>query len=237
MKRPNNLQGKSPTESLDFSTVLAGCIHDVKNSLGILINRIAEVSAALGDGKHKIALEQLQYQGKRINNHLVQLLVLYRIDQARYFANISEIGIRDFLADTLDPYIPMFTNKNIAVSICCSDDLYWYIDSDLMQGVLVNIMNNLYIYAQSKIEIAAWEENQTFILQIKDDGPGYPDAIFCMSMRNAQKRFSFKSSSTGLGLFFSEIAAEMHRNNGKKGYITISNDGINGGGCFSIVLP
>src|SRR5690606_364330 len=109
--------------------------------------------------------------------------------------------------------------------------------SDLMQGVLVNIMNNLYIYAQSKIEIAAWEENQTLILQIKDDGPGYPDAIFGMPMRNAQKRFSFKSSSTGLGLFFSEIAAEMHRNNGKKGYITISNDGINGGGCFSIVLP
>ena len=60
MKRRNSLQGKSPTESLDFSTVLAGCIHDVKNSLGILINRIAEVSAALGDGKHKIELEQLQ---------------------------------------------------------------------------------------------------------------------------------------------------------------------------------
>lgn len=237
MKRHNNPEAKLSAKSMDFSTVLAGCIHDVKNSLSILINRLAEVSAAIGDCENKIALEQLQYQGKRINNHLVQLLVLYRIDQAQYFANIGEIGIRDFLADTLDPYIPMFTNKNITVSLCCNDDLYWYIDSDLLHGVLVNIMNNLYIYAESKIEIAAWQENQTFILQIKDDGPGYPEEMFDVSTRDAQKRFSFKSSSTGLGLFFSEMAAEMHQNNGKTGYITMSNDGIDGGGCFSIMLP
>jgi K+-sensing histidine kinase KdpD len=237
MKRHNNPEAKLSAKSMDFSTILAGCIHDVKNSLSILINRLAEVSAAIGDCDNKIALEQLQYQGKRINNHLVQLLVLYRIDQAQYFANIGEIGIRDFLADTLDPYIPMFTNKNITVSLCCNDDLYWYIDSDLLHGVLVNIMNNLYIYAESKIEIAAWQENQTFILQIKDDGPGYPEEMFDVSTRDAQKRFSFKSSSTGLGLFFSEMVAEMHQNNGKTGYITMSNDGIDGGGCFSIVLP
>lgn len=237
MKRHNNPEAKLSAKSMDFSTVLAGCIHDVKNSLSILINRLAEVSAAIGDCENKIALEQLQYQGKRINNHLVQLLVLYRIDQAQYFANIGEIGIRDFLADTLDPYIPMFTNKNVTVSLCCNDDLYWYIDSDLLHGVLVNIMNNLYIYAESKIEIAAWQENQTFILQIKDDGPGYPEEMFDVSTRDAQKRFSFKSSSTGLGLFFSEMAAEMHQNNGRTGYITMSNDGIDGGGCFSIMLP
>jgi len=237
MKRHNNPEAKLSAKSMDFSTILAGCIHDVKNSLSILINRLAEVSAAIRDCDNKIALEQLQYQGKRINNHLVQLLVLYRIDQAQYFANIGEIGIRDFLADTIDPYIPMFTNKNITVSLCCNDDLYWYIDSDLLHGVLVNIMNNLYIYAESKIEIAAWQENQTFILQIKDDGPGYPEEMSDVSTRDAQKRFSFKSSSTGLGLFFSEMAAEMHQNNGKTGYITMSNDGIDGGGCFSIVLP
>lgn len=237
MKQRNNPEEKLSTKSMDFSIVLAGCIHDVKNSLSILINRVAEVSAAIEDGENRLALEQLQYQGKRINSHLIQLLVLYRIDQAQYFANISETGIRDLIADTLDPYIPMFTNKNITVSVCCSDDLYWYIDSDLIQGVLVNIMNNLYIYAESRIEIAAWQENQTFVLQIKDDGPGYPDEVFDVSMRDAQKRFSFKSSNTGLGLFFSEMAAEMHQNSGKKGYITMSNDGIDGGGCFSIVLP
>ncbi|MDC8445407.1 MAG: HAMP domain-containing histidine kinase [Nitrosomonas sp.] len=237
MKQRNNPEEKLSTKSMDFSIVLAGCIHDVKNSLSILINRVAEVSTAIEDGENRLALEQLQYQGERINNHLIQLLVLYRIDQAQYFANISEIGIRDLIADTLDPYIPMFANKNIMVSVRCSDDLYWYIDSDLIRGVLVNIMNNLYIYAESRIEIAAWQENQTFILQIKDDGPGYPDEVFDVSMRGAQKRFSFKSSNTGLGLFFSEMAAEMHQNNGKKGYITMSNDGIDGGGCFSIVLP
>ncbi len=237
MKQHNHSLDQSPIKSMDFSTVLAGCIHDMKNSLSILINKIDEISATVEDSKNRCELEQLQYQGKRINNHLIQLLVLYRINQAQYFAHIRETGIRDFLADALDPYMPLFTKNNISVSVQCDDDLHWYLDSDLIHGVLANIMNNLYVYAKSKVAIAAWQENQNFVLQIKDDGLGYPAEMFLMSAHDVQKRFSFKSSNTGLGLYFSRVAAEMHQNNGKKGYITISNDGIDGGGCFSIVLP
>jgi len=131
----------------------------------------------------------------------------------------------------------MFAQKDIQISVHCDDDLYWYIDTDLIQGVLANIMNNLYIYAKSRIEVVARVEEGAFVLQIKDDGSGYPDDMFLTPTCSSQKRFSFKSSNTGLGLYFSEISAEMHQNNGQKGYITTSNDGIDGGGCFSIVLP
>ena len=237
MKQHKKTVDSSPIRSVDFSTVLASCIHDMKNSLSILLNKIDEIEAETVDAKNKSELEQLQYQGKRINNHLIQLLVLYRINQSQYFANINETGIRDFLDDALEPYISMFKHRNISVSIQCDDDLYWYIDSDLIQGVLANIMNNLYIYAKTEMVVIARIENQRFILQIKDDGQGYPDEMFLTPTCSTQRRFRFKSSSTGLGLYFSEIAAEMHQNNGEKGYITTSNDGINGGGCFSIVLP
>lgn len=234
----NKALGKSASiKSVDFSTILAGCIHDMKNSLSILLNKIDEISPAIQDDQNKTELEQLQYQGRRINNHLMQLLVLYRINQTQYFANINEACIKDFLDDMLDPYLPMFAQKDIAVSVCCDADLYWHIDSDLMRGVLANILNNLYIYANANVEIRAWEENQAFILQIRDDGPGYPDDMFLPSTRAPQKRFNFKSSNTGLGLYFSEVAAEMHQHQGRKGYITTRNDGINGGGCFAIVLP
>jgi K+-sensing histidine kinase KdpD len=115
--------------------------------------------------------------------------------------------------------------------------LYWYIDSDLINGAVTNIMNNLYTYAKSAIEITVRVENNSLILQIKDDGHGYPEEMLRSQSRNQQENFSFKSSNTGLGLYFSGIAAGMHQNNGRSGFISISNDGINGGGCLSIVLP
>lgn len=225
------------TKTIDFSTILASSVHDVKNSLTLLINKIDEISANTVDEQSKAELEQLQYHGKRISCHLIQLLVLYRINQTRYFTNITETAIKDFLNDALDLYFPLFAHKNISVTINCADELYWYIDRELVNGVVTNIMNNLYTYAKSAIEITARIENKSFILQIKDDGQGYPEEMLHVQSCHQQESFSFKSSSTGLGLYFSRIAAEMHQNNGRSGYTTIGNDGINGGGCFSIILP
>ena len=224
-------------KTIDFSTILASSVHDVKNSLTLLINKIDEISAITADKKNKSELEQLQYHGKRISSHLIQLLVLYRIEQAHYFANITETGIKDFLNESLELYFPLFAQKNISITIQCADELYWYIDRELINGAITNIMNNLYAHAQSAIEITAYTENNRFVLQIKDDGNGYPEEVLHSRTSGQQKNFSFTSSNTGLGLYFSEIAAEMHQNNGKSGAITISNEGISGGGCISIDLP
>lgn len=224
-------------KTIDFSTILASSVHDVKNSLTLLINKIDEISAITADEHNKAELEQLQYHGKRISSHLVQLLVLYRINQTRYFTNITETEIKDFLNDALNPYLLLFAHKNISVTLQCADELYWYIDRELINGVVTNIMNNLHTYAKSAIEITARTENKSLVLQIKDDGQGYPEEMLRAQLYNQQENFSFKSCNTGLGLYFSRIAAEMHQNNGRSGYTTISNDGINGGGCFSIILP
>lgn len=224
-------------KTINFSTVLASAVHDIKNALNILINNIDAISNTTVNAENKTELEQLQYQGKRINNHLIQLLVLYRINQSQYFPNLMETGIKEFLDDATDQYTSLFALKNITLTVDCADDLYWYIDCDLINGVLTNIMNNLYMHAKSKIEISARLESNTLILQIKDDGPGFSDEMMLTPFCSQQKKFNFNSSSTGLGLYFSSIAAEMHQNNGKSGYISTSNDGLNGGGCFSIMLP
>jgi len=224
-------------KTIDFSTILASSIHDVKNSLNILINKIDEISHKTVDNENRAELEQLQYQGKCINGHLIRLLVLYRINQSQYFANITETGINDFLDEALDQYRPLLAHKNISLTVNCADELYWFIDRDLINGVITNIMNNLYTHAKSTIEIDARQKNKSLILQIKDDGPGYSEEILLAPSCTQRKNFSFNSNNTGLGLYFSGIAAEMHQNNNKSGYITTNNEGINGGGCFSIILP
>jgi hypothetical protein len=52
-----------------------------------------------------------------------------------------------------------------------------------------------------------------------------------------QNNISFDNSNTGLGLYFSKLVAEIHKNKGRHGYINTTNEGIDGGGCFAIYLP
>jgi signal transduction histidine kinase len=65
---------------LDFSFVLASSVHDMKNSLGMLLGSLEEIideSTTDSDAqKHRFSI--LQYEATRINTELVQLLSIYR---------------------------------------------------------------------------------------------------------------------------------------------------------------
>jgi len=222
--------------SIDFSALLASRVHDIKNTLGYLINQIDTIGRTTTDEKSRTELEHLQFQSKSINTHLIQLLVLYRIDQSQYFPHTVDTEIKSFLEESIEPYYQLFAQKQIVSKIYCEKDLYWHLDCDLMNGALGNILHNLYQYAQSRVEIIAKKVHQSLIIQIKDDGPGYPEEIL-LSSGQQQKKFSFASASTGLGLYFVEIAAKLHQHNGNEGHIVITNEGIDGGGCITIKLP
>ncbi len=227
---------KHDIQSLDFSTILASSIHDMKNSLSMLLNKIDEISIQNIPQQQTIDFDQLKYQGKRVNDHMIQLLVLYRINKTQYFTNINELNIQDFLEEILSQHEPLLEHHGIELTMESDDNLFWYIDRDLISSVITNIMNNLYVYTKSKILVQAIKENNLLLIKIKDDGPGYPEEMLA-SATNQKPEFDCKSGSTGLGLYFASVAADMHRNKGENGYITTTNDGINNGGCFSIYIP
>jgi len=120
--------------------------------------------------------------------------------------------------------------------MACDDDLYWFFDRDLITGVISNVINNLYKYTKDKLHISAVKEQGYLVIKIRDNGPGYPENMLISNDEN-QKSISFDKASTGLGLYFSRLVAELHKNKGRNGFISTTNDGIDGGGCFSIYLP
>ena len=226
------------TQGLDYSTILASSVHDMKNSLSLLLGSLEQVSQQCPPGtcNSSTQFSQLQYEGKRVNDHLVQWLALYRIDKSQYFVNITENDVTDFLDEIILEHQDMLAYRNISFGIDCEDDFYWFFDRDLLAGVMTNIINNLYVYSEDKMQIQARTDKGYLVIHIKDNGKGYPDDMLCCTGQQ-QKGISFSSGSTGLGLYFAARAAEMHKNKSKRGFISISNDGIDNGGCFSIYLP
>ncbi len=222
----------------DYSALLASSIHEVKNSLNMLLNSIEHVVTTYNEDNcpaYKV-FSQIQYESKRVNDDLVELLAIYRIKNNQYVVNIDEYSVSDFLTENIGQHEAMILNRKIEYDIACDDALMWFFDRDLLTGVISNVINNLYKYTKDKLRISARQEQDYLVIMIKDNGPGYPDNMLIDNDEN-KKTINFDEASTGLGLYFSRLVAEVHKNKGRQGYISTTNDGIDGGGCFSIYLP
>ena len=161
---------------LDYSTLLASSIHEVKNSLNMLLNSIDEVLLTSNENdRSKKIFSQIQYEGKRVNDDLVGLLAIYRIKNEQYTPNIDNYCVLDFIEENLLQHEVMIRYRKIEKEIICEPDLCWCFDRDLISGVLSNIINNLYKYTNNKLHISVETENKYLVIRIKDNGDGYPD--------------------------------------------------------------
>ncbi|MBI4683510.1 MAG: HAMP domain-containing histidine kinase [Nitrospirae bacterium] len=223
---------------IDFPAVLASSVHDMKNSLGMVLNTLDEVTGNCTPENcpsHAL-LSQMQYEAARVNNNLIQLLTLYKMDEDQLSINISQYSASEIMEESVLQNKPLLDVKGIRIFTECPDDLSWFFDRNLISGVINNVLNNAFRYVREKIKIRAAENNGWFIISIQDDGKGYPDELLGTGPKTG-RGVSFKTGSTGLGLFFASMVAMAHKNKGREGFISISNGGEYGGGCFTINLP
>ncbi|MFT5395819.1 MAG: K+-sensing histidine kinase KdpD [Gammaproteobacteria bacterium] len=93
----------------DYSTLLASSIHEVKNSLNMLLNSIDQVVTKYDEETCPAykKFSQIQYESKRVNDDLVELLAIYRIRNNQYSANIDEYSLSDFLHENIGQHEAM----------------------------------------------------------------------------------------------------------------------------------
>lgn len=229
-------RSESGTEGLNFSTVMASAVHDMKNSLGMLLHSLDELRHDIPDTvESSPRFNTLRYEAERVHGDLVQLLGLYRLDQNTLSAHIEEHFLPDYLEAQIARHIPLLEGHGLAHEVVC-DPVSGYFDADLLAGVINNIVNNAIRYTRSRIRITA-EENEGFlVIRVADDGSGYPDTLLETS-GSSQAPIDFQSGSTRLGLYFAEAVARLHRDSDRVGEIRILNGGSLGGGIFEIWLP
>jgi signal transduction histidine kinase len=227
-------------DDISFTDFIASTIHDMKNSLNVQITELEKVAAqchAHGDQQTYNDLGRVIYQSSRMNANLIQLLSLYKLGRSIYPIDISEHAIAEVLEDGILQSRSIMEFKGVTVSVDCDPSLYWYIDRDLVTGVLTNALNNAYQYTKDRIRVAAQVVNGCLELRIEDNGTGYPAHMLLQEGITSAKGINFLSGSTGLGFYFSTRVAQMHRNGERTGTLTTENGGALGGGCFVLRLP
>ena len=222
----------------DFSLIIASAVHDMKNSLSMLLHSVDQMCDELPDDwKQKNNTTTVKYEAERVNSYLIQLLGLYRLQNKMLTLHIDEYFLSDILEEQVAHYAPMLTDKKIKLSISADDSFAWYFDREIVMGVLNNALNNASRYTKSAIKVIAKEEDGYLVIEIHDDGNGYPALLLDSAPGEILNNINFQTGSTSLGIYFAEMVTRLHTQGDRKGSIKLSNGGSLGGGVFSIYLP
>jgi len=222
---------------MEFSDALASAIHDIKNSLGMVLHTVEELTA---DPDGKLAGDPraiaMQLEARRASSHLIQLLTLYKLEKERFVPNILEHDVDDFLDDLVVEHKSLAAARGIGLEYDCATGLCGYFDQDLIRGVLNDAIGNAERYTKSRIMLVANQQNGYLVISVEDDGVGFPRAMLELQHALEGGR-SFGTGRTNLGLYFSHQVARAHKDGERIGMIRLDNRCHLEGGCFSIWLP
>lgn len=224
--------------ALDFSMVLASSVHDMKNSIGMLVASLEEViyEAPAENPRQKKRFNTLHYEASRINSELVQLLTIYRMEHEFLPVRIDQHYLIDVLEDQVARNDMLVESGDIGLKVLCADDLNWYCDGDLIGSVIHNVLVNCIRYTKSQIILSAQVVDDTLCISIEDNGSGYPEHMLRKPAGMVEVP-DLDSDGTHLGLYFAEKIAAMHTQKNRHGYIRLENGGSLGGGIFKLVIP
>ncbi|MCU0074674.1 HAMP domain-containing histidine kinase [Pseudomonas koreensis] len=225
-------------QALDFSTVIASTVHDMKNSLAMLMQAHSQWLARLPEAQRQ-GTEQgvIDFEFAHLNGMLVQLLGLYKLGVNQMPLQPAYHELDDFIEAQLAAHQEVFASRGI-IATYEVDPLspLGFFDRELIASVLGNCINNAIRYARESLLITVSDEAGQLVLSINDDGDGYP-AEMLERQADYVQGINHSSGSTGLGLYFAGRIAGLHQRNGVGGRTEIRNGGPLGGGVFSIYLP
>ena len=219
----------------DISAFLASAIHDMKNSISVLMNFLEDNLAALDPTARKKAAPML-YEVKRVNINLIQMLSIYKVGNNFYPFDLTENAIDEFVNELVAHNKALLDYMGIDLALDYDPDLVWYFDHELVSGVILQALNNAANYTKGKLKLSLNEVGGELEIRVEDNGSGYPASVI-EAGDAVSKGVNFASGSTGLGLYFAAMVAKLHKNRGKAGSMALENGGEYGGGCFVLRLP
>lgn len=222
----------------DLSFFLASSVHDMKNSLSMLSGQMEKYLCELSPETFAgyADLSQMLYETKRVNHNLIQLLALYKLGKHLYPFDSRPFLLSDFVHEMAAQCRPLLVSRQIELETSCPDDLIWYFDEELVNGVIGQAINNASQYTRDRIRLAVDHVAGMLEIRVEDNGNGYPPSMLHAG-ESELRGINFGSGSTGLGLYFGRTVAAMHKNKGRHGLLRLENGGSYGGGCCILQLP
>lgn len=189
-------------------------VHDMKSPLAT----IAGYLALLEDHEVKLSTNGLNFiaEARRSIGRLIEtvnsMLLISRLEAGELRLDRSECDLQDLTRSILADFEPLLGARQWAVDASSTAAIV-YADPTLISRVIQNLVENAIRFtpADGSVRISLSDSSESVRFAITDTGPGIPtehqSKIFEKfgQVENVDAR-----AGTGLGLFFCEMAVELH---------------------------
>ena len=223
----------------DRKDLVAGISHDLRTPLTTIKGYVKGLKDGVANTPEKSErYHDIIYNKACDMDMLVDKLFLFsKLDTGKFPFHFEKVYCNEFLRSFFKSALDEFERKglNLVYENNCNDNILINIDSEEINRVLMNILENSVKYKTrdyGNVNITVNKQGDTIVLRIKDDGPGVLEEnlsrLFVSFYRGDAARTN-PSEGSGLGLSISEHIVKAH-----DGKITAENmDGL----VITITLP
>ena len=210
--------------------------HELRTPLTAINGWAETLSADPGANieQTKRGLGIIMKESRRLTTMVEELLEFTKMQDGRFTLRVESVDLAGELEDAVYTYFELFRQEGIEVCYTGPDDDIPPIaaDSERMKQVFCNVLDNAAKHGGSgkRIDVSAAREGASFVIRVRDYGPGIPEAELPFVKQKFYKGSS-KARGSGIGLAVCDEIVHLHG-----GTFDIANaDG--GGAVVTIVLP
>lgn len=214
---------KTLEEKEKISKAKSNFISSVSHELRTPLTSIKGFSSLLVAEKFGRLPPQARERLKKIDDNVNKLVAMVntlldisRIESRKIEVNIATYDLNKLIYDTTDFLMPQIQEKDIVLTVDISPSFYVYMDKNLIERVLINLINNAIKFTpqKGKIAVKCMRGDSKAIVSVKDTGYGIPkddlERIFEEFYRVNQPMHR-EVKGTGLGLSLVKRIIDIHK--------------------------
>ena len=212
--------------------LMSNIAHELRTPLTIMKTQIEALSDGIITDREK-ALKNLDSEMERLIK-LVKGIEDVTTAEASFFRKLEETdcNLKEFLSGIADEMRPLFTEKNLSLTVREGKDLSVTVDAEKLETIVRNLLSNALKFTEKGgVSIRYGKDLKKFFIEIQDTGTGISEDSIPLVFNRFYK--GQKSTIQGLGL---GLAIVKELTDIMQGEITVkSRPGE--GSIFTIFLP
>ncbi len=219
-----------------FFSILA---HNLKNPFWALLGlnkMLDEDYSELSDSEKREIIIRMGSSIENVYKLFEDLLSWAKTQQSAIKPVKENLNAAELIYTSVKPYELRAKEKNVNILVNTDENISFYADRFMLETIIGNFVDNAIKFSKenSNVEVAAYNEDNNFVISIKDFGIGIPDEkiekLFMLG-ENISSQGTQNEKGSGLGLIICKEFLKL--NNGE---IFVESK-VNEGTKFSIKLP
>ena len=200
------------------SQFLANMSHELRTPLNAILGYTELIADGVyGEPSEKMltVLRRLESNGKHLLGLINDVLDLSKIEAGQLVLELSDYSLEDITQTVRSTLEPLASDKKLAFKVEMATKLpAGHGDGRRLTQVLINLVGNAIKFTDAgEVVIAAGANGGSFLLSVRDTGPGISaadQAKLFQEFQQADNAITRKKGGTGLGLAISKRIIEMH---------------------------